>query len=194
MTRQLRSAAGVLIVALSACSSAPTRYYTLTAVAPAVDVALPVSIVVGPLTLPAAVNTARIVLNVGANEVRPDEFNRWAAPLQEGIAQALAGDLSRTLGTERVTLATDALGATADYRVSIDVQRFDSVLDDAATLEAIWTVRRQADGHLEQGRTTRRESATGGGIGGLASAHSRALAQLGADIAAAIRSSYQAAR
>ena len=74
-----------------------------------------------------------------------------------------------------------------DYRVTIDVQRFESVQGQAPTLEAVWTVRKTAGGETRSGRTVAREPVQGQGFDALAAAHSRALAKMSADIAAAIR-------
>ena len=49
----------------------------------------------------------------------------------------------------------------ADYRVAIDVQTFESAPGDAATLSALWIVRRVKDGKTQIGRTTVREATTG---------------------------------
>jgi hypothetical protein len=90
------------------------------------------------------------------------------------------------LGTPRVTLP-QGLDAGADYRASVEVQGFDSALGEAATLDALWTVRRLRDGKARTGRTTVREAVTGKGYDALAAAHSRAVARLSGDIAEAIR-------
>ncbi len=73
------------------------------------------------------------------------------------------------------------------YRVTIDVQRFDSVPGQAALLEAEWTVRRTAGARTRSGRTVAREAVQGDGFDALAAAHSRALAKMSGDIATAIR-------
>jgi uncharacterized lipoprotein YmbA len=52
------------------------------------------------------------------------------------------------------------LSADADYRAAVEVQRFDSALGEAATLEAVWTVRRSKDGKAQTGRPTVREPHT----------------------------------
>ena len=51
------------------------------------------SIVVGPVAIPAVVDRPEIVVTVGDNEVWLDEFNRWASPLGEAIALATAENL-----------------------------------------------------------------------------------------------------
>ena len=75
----------------------------------------------------------------------------------------------------------------AAYQVTIDVQRFESIQGQAAMLDAVWTVRQNADGATRNGRTVTRESVIDASIDALAAAHSRALATMSADIAAAIR-------
>jgi uncharacterized lipoprotein YmbA len=45
------------------------------------------------------------VVQVTPNRVAVDEFNRWAGPLDESIARAVAGDLATQLGTPRVATA-----------------------------------------------------------------------------------------
>jgi uncharacterized lipoprotein YmbA len=124
---------------------------------------------------------------MGPNQVRLEEFNRWAAPLQSNIARVVADNLVLMLGTARVTLSPQTLSADAEYRAAIEVQSFESAPGEAAMLDAVWTVRRTKDGKAETGRTTVREMAQEKGYDALAAAHSRALARLSEDIAAALR-------
>jgi len=90
------------------------------------------------------------------------------------------------LGTPEVATETLA-NFTPDYRIAIDVQRFESIQGDAAFVEAVWTVRKTAGGETRSGRTVAREPVQGQGFDALAAAHSRAIAKMSADIAAAIR-------
>jgi uncharacterized lipoprotein YmbA len=78
-----------------------------------------------------------------------------------------------------------------DYRVILDVQRFDSALAEGATLEVMWTVRRMKDGEQETGRARVYEAAAGSGYDELVAAHTRALAAVSRNIAEAIRLSRQ---
>ncbi len=177
----------VLWLTASGCASPPSRYYTLSATGAQTQTPLPVSVAVGPVTIPAVVDSARIMVSVDQNELRPDDYNRWAAPLQDEIARAVAANLTVLLGADRVSLSTNTAGPKPEYRASIDVERFESVLGQSATLEAEWVVRRSADGVLHAGRTIAREDVTGGDYRALAAAHSRAVERLSADIAAAVR-------
>jgi uncharacterized lipoprotein YmbA len=146
------------------------------------------SISVGPVSVPAAVDRPEIVVTAGQNQVRLEEFDRWASPLQDEISRAVAENLVALLGTPRVTQSPRSSSADADYRVSIEVQRFDSMPGEAATLDAVWTIRRAKDDKSQTGRTSLREPVREPGYDGLAAAHSRALARMSQDIADAVRS------
>ena len=74
-----------------------------------------------------------------------------------------------------------------DFRVAIEVQTFESAPGDAATLNAVWIVRRTRDGKCETGRTTVREPTAEKSYDALAAAHSRALSRMSQDIADAVR-------
>jgi uncharacterized lipoprotein YmbA len=183
---------GLLVVGCA--STPPARFYTLTAAAGPASPGTDVSVTVGPVSVPAEVDRPQIVVRTGANEVRPDDFNRWASPLQNGIARAIAENLVAMLGTPRVTLFPQTVSATADYRAGVEVQRFESALGEAAALDAVWTVSRTRDGKSQTGRTTVREPTRAKGYDALAAAHSRAVARLSQAIADAVRALERAPR
>ena len=187
MTRHLAWAL-VMAVTASGCGGSPmSRFYTLDAVATADGAAMAgTSIVVGPVTIPAAVDRPQLVLQVGPNRVALDEISRWAGPLDDSIASAVAGNLSALLGTPRV-VAGSIPGFDPSYRVAIDVQRFESTPGKDVLVDAVWIVHVMAGGPSRTGRTVAREAASGAEIDAVAAAHSRALARVSADIAAAIR-------
>ena len=107
--------------------------------------------------------------------------------MPNNIAHVVADNLVGMLGTPRVSLFPQPLDAEIDYRVAIDVQSFQSAPGDAATLAAMWIVRRVKDGQTSTGRTVLREPTQGKGYDALVAAHGRALARLSQDIADAIR-------
>jgi hypothetical protein len=145
-----------------------------------------VSVAVGPVSIPALVDRPQFVLSAGPNEVRVDEFQRWAGPLADDIGRVVAENLVLLLGSPRVMLFPQQAAEDVQYRVVIGVQRFESTPGEAALLDALWSVRRTKVGASQSGRTTLRE-ASAGGYDALAAAHSRALAQLSLDLANAIR-------
>jgi hypothetical protein len=90
-------------------------------------------------------------------------------------------NLGNTLGTPHGMLSTQTL--TVDDRTTVEVQRLESAPGEAATLDAVWTVSRDADGRTRTGRTTTRETAPDKSYDALTAAHSRAVARLSRDIA-----------
>ena len=165
----------------------PSRFYTLSATTAPAATSSNLSVAVGPVSVPAVVDRPQIVVSTSANQVGIDEFNRWASPLQNNISRVVADNLVALLGTPRVTLVPQTLSADADYRAAIEVQSFESAPGQAATLDAVWSVRRMKDGKTETGRTTAREVVQEKGYDVLAAAHSRAVARLSQDIADAVR-------
>jgi uncharacterized lipoprotein YmbA len=190
MTRRIAAIAAALALAglTAGCASSPAKFFTLSPDATATSKADAASsklvIVVGPISIPAIVDMPQIVVSKGANQVAPDQFNLWASPLRNNIAQVVGANLVVLLGTPNVS---SVLTSDADFRVAIDVQVFESSPGDAATLSAMWNVRRVKDGKTMIGRTSVREASAEKGYQALAAAHSRALSRLSADIADAIR-------
>jgi uncharacterized protein len=176
-----------LAIFVAACTTAPSRFYTLSATPGTAAPSSDLTVAVGPVSIPAVVDRPQIVFSTGPNQVRMDELNRWASPLQDNIARVVADDLAAMLGTMRVALSLQALGKDPDYGVTIEVQSFESVPSKETLLDAVWTVRRTKDGTSETGRTTVREDVQGDGYDMLAAAHSRALDRMSQDIAAAVQ-------
>ena len=181
------SAVLFLAVIAAGCSSAPSRFYTLNSTA-TVDGAANsnVAVIVGPVSIPAEVDRPQFTVQVAPNRVAVDEFNRWAAPLNDNIARVVAGNLAVLLGTPRVATVPGANFNSA-YRVTISVQRFESVPGKSVLVDAVWVVRPPSVGAAQSGRTVATEPVSGDDFDALASAHSRALAKVSSDIAAAIR-------
>lgn len=187
--RPLLAAPLFAILALCGCGTTPTaNFYTLgQAVAPVHnDNKASYSVAIGAVTLPQAVDRPQIVTRAGENQVAFDDFERWAGPLKDEIARAIAGNLTQLLEGASVFSYPQSARVEADYKVLVDVQRFDSTLGDASSIEVLWQVR-PAKGESRNGRSTVRESTGGAGYDALVSAHSRAFAAVSRDIANALR-------
>ena len=189
-----RLASCVLLFALVAagCASPRSNFYTLNAAAKPVTTGAAYSVAVGPVSVPAAVDRPQIVVRLAPNQVAIDEFHRWASPLPDAISRVVAENLAAMLGTPHVTVFTRPTAAGAGYRVLIDVLRFESAPGEAASLDAVWTVRSTKDGSTRSGRTTASEPVPDREYATLAAAHSRALGRLSADISGAIQALAQA--
>jgi len=179
----MRPAAALLVLLLAACvgGNAPREsFYTLNAPEPPAAAADAPSIAVGPVTIPEIVDRPQIVVRLGPNQVQILEQARWAEPLKIGIARVVAANLAATLGAR----LAPARNADADYRVALEVQRFESPAD-AVLIETLWTVTSKDGRH--SGRSIAREKIAGKDYASLAAAHSAALAAISAEIAASMR-------
>lgn len=180
-----------LTTLLAACgitgTSPEPRFYTLASEAPASAPASTAAftIVVGPVTVPDIVDRPQMVRHTAESRVEIDEQARWAAPLKGEIARVVGDSLAAALPGARVSTMDQRATGAPDYRVVIDVQRFDSS-SEAATIGAAWSVRTKDNPTAMSGRSLVSEPA-GAGYDALVAAHSRALAKIAAEIAAAIR-------
>jgi uncharacterized lipoprotein YmbA len=70
-----------------ACRSPASSFYRLKpdATLTTMDTAVPLYVVVNPVTIPALVDRPQIVVSLPGNQVWPDEFQRWAEPLKGNI-------------------------------------------------------------------------------------------------------------
>ena len=170
------------------CASSPSRFYTLNATAAGDGKSeADYAVAVGPVTIPAEVDRPQYTTQVTRNRVTVDEFNRWAEPLNEAIGRVIAADLATLLGTPRVA-AVPLANFDPAYRVTIDIQKFASNPGKLVRIDALWVVHKSAGRVSLSGHTVAEESVADGSFDALAAAHSRALAKISGDIAAAIRS------
>lgn len=173
----------LLILAAGCVRSPGVAFYTLTPVAaPEVEAApeQPLSVSVGPVTLPELLDRPQLVVRVAANRVEILETHRWAEPLKEEIPRLLSQDMGRRLGSGRVFAYGQRAGADAKYRIPVDILRLEAVPGEAVTVEAAWSVR--GEGGKRVGRTVIREKTAGPGYDAVADAMSRALDGISAEI------------
>jgi uncharacterized lipoprotein YmbA len=174
-------------------SSPKVSYYTLGTARiennPVEPTGTDYTVAVGPVSLPEVVDRPELVTRVGANEVDLDGERRWAEPLGSAISRLIAEHLTHSLCAPQLLAYPYSAIDMADYRVIVDIQRFDSEIRRGATIDAIWTIRRlsQKDAETKTGRSHIQETTVGDGYEAPVAAHSRALATLSSDIAEAIR-------
>lgn len=186
-----RGALVASLLALSACATpAKPRYYSLALEsrppAQAANATPVYRVAIDPATVPEALDRAQIVLRVEPNRYEIEDVERWSEPLTRGIARAIAEEIAQRLPAARVASYTQYGGQDADYRILIDVLRFESVPGQSATLEAAWSIRSRAGVRLREAHSLSVEKASAPGVAPLVAAHAKGLAALGQEIAAAI--------
>ena len=185
----------LLIGMLSGCAGSPPVYlYTLSAeaTAGAADPAIvgkELRIAVGPISLPEVVDRPQLVVRSGPNQVTLIDQHRWAGSLKAEIPRVIAGNLSRLLATGQVWAYPQNATGPFDYRVLVDIQRFESTPGQIAAIDALWTIQHPSkEGVVSKtGRSTVQQPIAGKGYDSLVAAHSGALAAISRDIAEAIR-------
>jgi len=136
--------AGSLLL-LSACASTPpTNFYVLEPLsepsAPTTGTARKLQIGVGPISIPALIERQKIVTRTAANNIEIAEFHQWASPLKENITQVLTHDLSLLMPDNVVRSYPWGAFGSVDYRIIVEVVRFDTQPGKSANLEASWAV------------------------------------------------------
>lgn len=186
--RRASTLALVAAFALGGCAAAPQHYFTLSSTVTGAGPATSgLRVLVGPVSVPEAVDRPQFVLRVTPNRVEVDDLDRWATPLGEGIAAVVVGDLQALLATPDVAVAP-VPSFDPTHRVTIDVQRFESVPGRSVSLDALWSVTpMEAPDAVRIGRTTVEEPVAAEGLEAVAQAHSRAIAQMSRGVADALR-------
>ncbi|AOK03585.1 PqiC family protein [Burkholderia sp. AU28942] len=184
------AAAVFAALALAACSSPPARFYTLS---PA-DAAAPVRtapanpaflIEVPAVGVPEQVAKNQLVVQKNAAQVDVLEQERWAAAPADEIRRALSDDLAARLGTIDVANSAYPAGVPV-YRISVNVQRFESWPGKRAAIDAVWSVRALDTQAVMTCRTSVAEP-VGDSYDALVAGHRRALDVIASQAAAGVR-------
>ncbi|WP_321930629.1 PqiC family protein [Paraburkholderia guartelaensis] len=188
------AALGALVIAaaLAGCSSPASRFYTLspsddtarTAAAPSAGNA-PWLIELAPVDVPPQVAKAQFVVQTDANQVRVLEQERWSSMPGDEIRRALSGDLTQQLGTIDVYGSPHPEGVPV-YRVSVNVQRFESWPGSHALIDAVWSVRALDTQTVLTCRSVLNEK-VGDGYDALVIGHRQAVEALSQSIASGVR-------
>jgi hypothetical protein len=91
---------------------------------------------VGPISLPAYLDRLQIVTRTGANQLRVDDYHRWAAPLNEEIRRVVSEDLKALTGVETVLPYPWSLEQRPALAVELQIHAFEGQADGQAILNA----------------------------------------------------------
>ena len=157
-----RAALWLAIMTLCACANSPlTRFYTLmpTSEPALVDVAADrcsrITLALGPITLPDHLARSQLVSRQpdADMQLRINEFVRWGAPLPREFQHALTDAVGRHLRVAALVTYPLQDRFDVDWRISVDMQRFDGVAGGPVHLLAQWTVWRAGKTHELTRRT-----------------------------------------
>ncbi len=180
-----------LILLLSGCGTSPkTNFYHLEqAVSPQLtNIEHGITIGIGPVNIAPYLDRPQIITRVSPYKLELSEFNRWAEPLKSNISRVIAVELSNLLATNRVfLLPLHDKGILLDYRLSIDINRFDGQLGGDANLTARWSLYDKNKKAILSKISIINETFNGTNFEQLVDAENRTLQRLSYEIANAIK-------
>lgn len=199
--RWIAPTVGLLAVTLAlGCISlpkpAPYNYFVLTPLEPGAAGSAPAAgreaparptspvLVVGRVTLPDYLDREALAMRVGAQQLTYSQGDRWAEPLEDGLARTVRQNLGLLL-EPGIRVARRGFATAPDYSVGLDVLRFERLGTRQVELWARFTVRARG-AVVHEGETHLIESTTGADAGAAASALSQALGKLSQEIASAV--------
>ena len=135
------------LLGLAACGAGePTRFYLLS---PEPPVAAPVRsgpiVFVDQATIAPYLDRAQIVSRVSPDQVAFADTRTWAEPVTSMITRYVVDELGSRFGRDRVLETPARRDLGPDFRVAIDVQRFDGDQAGTMVLDARWTLLAGAD-------------------------------------------------
>ena len=184
-----RLLAGIIAAGLAACSAvpAPTFHSLMPAAAtagPRISATGALAWEVLPVTIPAQVDQPQWVVQAVDGSLAVLEQQRWIAPLGAEIGAAVSERLTQLVGAP----AAGSVAPAKQWRIQVEVQRFDAAPGRETRLEARWSLRSAADGAPTlscRGEFVQAVSAPG--YLALAKGHQQGVAQLGDAIGRALK-------
>jgi uncharacterized lipoprotein YmbA len=130
------------LLGLVACgASEPTRFYLLSPerTTTAEPLAGPV-VFVDQATIAPYLDRAQIVSRVAPDQVAFSDVRTWAEPVTSMITRYVVDELGARFGPDRVLETPARRDLTPDFRLALDVQRFDGDQAGLMVLDARWTL------------------------------------------------------
>ncbi len=189
--------AGVAVLLLSlgllACASkgVEIREYVLTADVAPTGATAPreLSIGVGPVKLPRYLRRVELATRTGPNEIRYEDGHRWGETLDKGLARVVADHLAVHVPADRVATFPWRTFSEPDFRVVMEVERFEANRDGSVVLAVRWSVYEDATDTSVSERSDIAQEGGGADSAAKVAAMSRAAEELSRQIATVIRSS-----
>ena len=146
-----------------------------------------IAVGVGPLNLPSYLDRPQIVTRATEHQLELSEFNRWAEPLKESMLRVIAVNLSNKLESTRIFgNPRRSSGVPLEFKVEINVARFDGRLGGEVLLVARWILADRESQVISTKVSIIREQSSGDGYDALIQAQNETLRKLSDEIADAI--------
>jgi len=139
------SLALLLVLGLSGCiggSSPAVRFYVLSPLVPTESStsSKPLAIEISTIHLPQYLDRPHLVTRSGNNRLRILQSHQWGGNLRKDMVRTLAVNLSQLLDTPNITIAPHRSSTQGDYRISIEIIKFEKDTDGHVRLSAQWQI------------------------------------------------------
>jgi uncharacterized protein len=181
----------IAALGLTACTSAPTHYYTLVPTAPPATPAASAKVVVPAfqfemltVRIPVQVDQPQVVVRQSNGGLLILETERWSAPLADEFHDALANQMELKLGTRDLAGLPKLPGASV-LSLQTDVRRFDSIPGQYALIDVVWSLSLRKEGEQRRSLTCSSviRQPAGAQVNELVMAHQQAIDKLAGVIA-----------
>jgi uncharacterized protein len=140
-----RLAAAAALLLLAHCGSTPTRVFDLSPAVPSAPAATAPSrgvtlILVDKPSVAGYFDRTQMVTRGAGSRISIHEFEVWSDPPADLIQRAIVDDLAHRFGVDQLMATPVARNATPEWRVALDVIRFDVDESGDAVLDARWTL------------------------------------------------------
>ena len=130
---------------LSGClSTPPTQFYVLEPLSEPPSSSTVTEkkrqIGIGPVSIPALLERKQIVTRLPDNSVTIAEFHQWASPLKDNVIQVLTHNLATLQAGDLIRAYPWSAYGAVDYRIVIDIIRFDTRPQQTVNFEASWAI------------------------------------------------------
>lgn len=179
----------LLLATVSGCST-PPRYYVLDSLelhSNRANVIGTPTIGLEAIELPGYIDQTRITTRTGRNTLAVAPHDEWHEPLDAGVQRVLAANLATLIPEAQVEREPWPRRFNPDYRLNIDISRFDANQEGAVSLAGSWAV--AAGNNHDRGDYRSydiRLPSQGNAHSDIAATMSDALAQLSRQIAEAL--------
>jgi uncharacterized lipoprotein YmbA len=180
----------VVLLAVAGCRSSSPHHYLLApqadSKAGAKSPASRLAIGIGPVVFPEHLNRTQLVRRLGGAEVQVLDLHRWAEPVQASFAAAVAENVARVVGTDRIMIYPWEGGGVPDINLYVRVLRFEFTADGSVFVSMVWSLTDRAGTPLILRHASYEGKATTGSIADVVKALSLAVSSFSRDVGNAI--------
>lgn len=183
-----------ILIFLGGCgTSRPSRFYTLNSMpippekAELSDKQNRITVGIDLNDIPAYLNKPQMAVRVSTNELKLDEFNRWAETVKDSFPKIIADNMISILPSDKFIVFSRKGILSVDYQVIINVTRFDGAPGKSVSLITQWGIYNSKEDKLLSAQTSDIKVETeGDDFDALVSAQSKALEILSRQISLSV--------